>query len=213
VLFRTASEAYGSAVCGVLLSGTLDDGVAGLRVIRANGGLAIVQDPQDAVFEDMPQNALRANAVDIVRPSEEIAADIVEFARRVLNLEVFSEGRAAKDARDSGAPSAFTCPDCGGTLWETDDDGLLQFRCRTGHSYNTNSMLSLQRDSVEQSLWSAVRVLMERADLLSRLGRRARDRGDARTGDRLNRQERSTRDEAAEIQRALDHLLMQQRLS
>jgi two-component system chemotaxis response regulator CheB len=212
VLFRSAAEQYGPAVCGVLLSGTLDDGVAGLRAIRANSGLAIVQDPEEALFGDMPHNALRAKAVDVVRSSEEIASDIVAFAERVVDLNVRSAGREQPDPREAGHPSVFTCPDCGGTLWETDDEGLLRFRCRTGHSYTSNSMLAVQRDSVEQSLWMAIRVLEERADLLGRISRRARERGDARTAERLSRQEQSTRSEQAQIQRALGELLAQQRL-
>jgi two-component system chemotaxis response regulator CheB len=212
VLFRSAAEQYGPAVCGVLLSGTLDDGVAGLRAIRANSGLAIVQDPEEALFGDMPHNALRAKAVDVVRPSDEIAGDIVAFASRVVDLNVKGSGRGLSDPRTEGKPSVFTCPDCGGTLWETDDEGLLRFRCRTGHSYNTNSMLAVQRDSVEQSLWAAIRVLEERADLLHRIAKRAQERGDRRTADRLSRQEQTTRSEQAQIQRALAELLSQQRL-
>jgi two-component system chemotaxis response regulator CheB len=212
VLFRSAAEQYGPAVCGVLLSGTLDDGVAGLRTIRANAGLAIVQDPEEALFGDMPHNALRAKAVDMVHPSDEIASDIIAFAERVVDLNVKAARREQPDPRKAGMPSVFTCPDCGGTLWETDDEGLLRFRCRTGHSYTTNSMLSLQRDSVEQSLWMAIRVLEERADLLRRIARRAQERGDTRTADRLSRQEQNTRSEQAQIQRALGELLSQQRL-
>jgi two-component system chemotaxis response regulator CheB len=209
VLFRSAAEQYGPAVCGVLLSGTLDDGVAGLRAIRDNAGLAIVQDPEEALFGDMPYNALRAKAVDVVHPSDEIAYDIMSFAHRVVDLNVKHEGRGTPDPRVDGVPSVFTCPDCGGTLWETDNEGLLRFRCRTGHSYNSNSMLAVQRDSIEQSLWSAIRVLEERADLLRRIGRRARERGDNRMADRLARQEQQTRHDQAQLQKALGDLLAQ----
>jgi two-component system chemotaxis response regulator CheB len=209
VLFRSAAAQYGPAVCGILLSGTLDDGVAGLREIRANAGLTIVQDPEEALFGDMPYNALRAQAVDVVHPSEEIAADITQFARRVVDLNVKHEGRESSDPRAEGKPSVFTCPDCGGTLWESDDQGFLRFRCRTGHSYNSNSMLAVQRDSIEQSLWSAIRVLEERADLLRNIGRRARDRGDLRMADRLARQEHQTRSDQSQLQKALSDLLSQ----
>ncbi len=209
VLFRTAAEHYGAAVCGVLLSGTLDDGVAGLRAIRENSGLTIVQDPDEALFGDMPYNALRAKAVDLVHPAHEIAVDIVAFAERVIELNVKTEGRSEADPRVEGKPSIFTCPDCGGTLWESDDKGLLRFRCRTGHSYNGNSMLAVQRDSIEQSLWSAVRVLEERADLLRRVAGRARDRGEQRMADRLTRQEHQTRSDQARLQEALSQLLSQ----
>lgn len=209
VLFRSASQAYGPATCGVLLSGALDDGVAGLRLIRENGGLAVVQDPKQAAFGDMPQHALQANAADIVRLAETIADDIKDFASNVFAQEAAAGGMPAKDEREHGTPSVFTCPDCGGTLWEAEGD-ILRFRCRTGHSYNSNSMLSLQRDSIEESLWSAVRVLMERVDLLHRVAQRARHRGDSRSAERLERQEEQTRDEQDRIQHVLDVLLTHQ---
>jgi two-component system, chemotaxis family, protein-glutamate methylesterase/glutaminase len=209
VLFRSAAEHFGPAVCGVLLSGTLDDGVAGLREIRENGGLAIVQDPEEALFGDMPYNALKAKAADVVHPSPEIAPAITAFAHRIVDLNVQHKARTTSDPRVDGTPSVFTCPDCGGTLWETDEEGFLRFRCRTGHSYNSNSMLAVQRDSVEQSLWSAIRVLEERADLLRRIGRRARLRGDQRMADRLLRQEEQTRNDQAQLHKALTDLLSQ----
>jgi two-component system chemotaxis response regulator CheB len=147
--------------------------------------------------------------VDVVHPSGEVASDIIGFAQRIIEINVKHEARGSADPRIEGSPSVFTCPDCGGTLWEVDDEGFLHFRCRTGHSYNSNSMLAVQRDSIEQSLWSAIRVLEERADLLRRIGRRARDRGDHRMADRLGRQEDQTRGDQAQLQKALSDLLSQ----
>jgi two-component system chemotaxis response regulator CheB len=210
VLFRSAAESYGPSVCGVLLSGALDDGVAGMVRIRECGGFTIAQDPAEALFGDMPRNAVQADAVDAVSSAEDIATEIVRYSERVMEQgEVEAVGSRAKDERSDGVPSVYACPDCSGTLWELDERDNLHFRCRTGHSYNANSMVSLQRDSIEQSLWSAIRVLEERADLLHRLAGRARLRGDTRTSDRLDQQAHNALEDSGKIRKALDNLLSQ----
>ncbi|HEU4628992.1 MAG TPA: chemotaxis protein CheB, partial [Gemmatimonadaceae bacterium] len=72
-LFRSAADAYGPAVVGVVLSGTLDDGTLGLGMIKRAGGLAVVQDPDEALFDGMPRNAVERVRVDHVVPLAEIA--------------------------------------------------------------------------------------------------------------------------------------------
>jgi two-component system, chemotaxis family, protein-glutamate methylesterase/glutaminase len=85
-LFRSAARAYGPSVIGVILTGMLNDGSAGLRAVRAAGGRAVVQDPADAVAPDMPWNALRHAGADhrvklvaipqvLARISEELVAE------------------------------------------------------------------------------------------------------------------------------------------
>ena len=76
-----------------------------------------------------------------------------------------------------GEPTPLTCPDCGGVIWEQADGDLARFRCHVGHSFSAESMLELQSDSVETALWTALRVLEERADLLRRLAGRQYGRG------------------------------------
>lgn len=214
VLFRSAAMAHGAATCGVLLSGTLDDGVAGLRAIRAAGGTAIVQDPADAVFGDMPRNAINAKAVDAVVPAQELAMAINDCIHASLH-----GGRPAEvenpspDERQEGKPSVFTCPDCGGTLWELEYPDTLRFRCRTGHAYSAHSMLSLQREDLEQSLWVSVRVLMERIDLLRRLGRRAKERGDRHSAERFERHAQEVHMAERSIARTLENLVAQRQTS
>jgi two-component system chemotaxis response regulator CheB len=63
-LFRSAARAYGPSVIGVILTGMLNDGSAGLRAVRAAGGRAVIQDPADAAAPDMPWNALRHAGAD-----------------------------------------------------------------------------------------------------------------------------------------------------
>ena len=190
-LFRTAARVYGSRVIGVVLSGMLDDGAAGLLAIKKNGGIAVVQDPQDALYPDMPRNALAATPVDYCVVKSEIA----QLLNRLTHHTAYKTGDAPmadqeKIAKESaiaamdnetiedddkpGTPSVYGCPECGGTLWELQDDEWLRFRCRVGHAYNAEGLLSSQNETLEAALWSAFRNLHESAALARRLAERAR---------------------------------------
>jgi two-component system chemotaxis response regulator CheB len=186
VLFRSAAVAFGPSVCGVLLSGTLDDGAAGMVAIREAGGGTFVQDPDDAQFPDMPLNALRTGAVEGAFPARALVAAIMEWMQRPV--PAVSQEPKLRDERVAGVPSVFTCPDCGGTLWELDDEAVLRFRCRTGHAYSGKSMLSAHERHLESALWAAVRALQERRDLLHRMIDRCKKNGDVATLRRLERQ-------------------------
>jgi two-component system chemotaxis response regulator CheB len=186
VLFRSAAIAFGPWACGVLLSGTLDDGAAGMVAIRDAGGGTFVQDPEEAQFPDMPLNALRTGAVEGVFPARELVAAVTEWMRRPD--PVISREPHLRDERVAGVPSVFTCPDCGGTLWELDDEAVLRFRCRTGHAYSGNSMLAAHERHLESALWAAIRALQERRDLLRRMTYRCRKNGDIATLRRLELQ-------------------------
>jgi two-component system chemotaxis response regulator CheB len=192
-LFRTAAAGYGSRVVGVVLSGTLDDGTAGLRAIRARGGRAVVQHPDEALFPGMPQSALAGDHPDWVVPVGEMGALLSELARNGRPQEAGSAsvpdeleaelrwanpdlaGPAPPDP-PFGTPSGFTCPECHGGLWEIDDGAFPRYRCRVGHGFSPESLLATQRIDVETVLWTAYRALEERAALCQRLS----DRADAR---------------------------------
>ena len=73
------------------------------------------------------------------------------------------------DIQKLGTPTAFSCPDCNGTLWEVQDGDLLRYRCRFGHAYSARSMLESESDAVERALWEAVRVLEESASMSRRI--------------------------------------------
>jgi two-component system chemotaxis response regulator CheB len=188
-LFRTAAHHYGPRVVGVVLSGALDDGSAGLQAVKNGGGGAIVQDPCDAEFPDMPANACERTEVDYSVPAHELAARIVELVNgdgasdrlpREVPIETVEEtppGERPPRSDDLGPSSGFTCPDCHGALWEIDDGETVRYRCRVGHAYSEDAMVSAQSDSVERALWAALRSLEERAALIQKLAENARRRG------------------------------------
>jgi two-component system chemotaxis response regulator CheB len=187
-LFRSATLALDGNVAGVILSGGLDDGVAGLADIKAGGGAAIVQDPSDALAPSMPRAALRAVDADHRAPAHEIAAIMSKLARAYapapsireahmsehLDKEVrIAAGRESHmvDVAQMGAPSLFTCPDCHGALIEIKDASPPRFRCHTGHAYTLESLAEAADTRVEENLWSAIRSLEESASLNDELVR------------------------------------------
>jgi two-component system chemotaxis response regulator CheB len=177
-LFRSAARAYGSRVIGVVLSGYLDDGSAGLNSIKRAGGLAVVQDPNDALVPSMPESAMATVSVDYVGTVAEIPALLAKLVQETVEMEkptmAADESRKVEVIDPKGTPSAYTCPECNGTLWEVEDGNLLRFACRVGHTLSIESMLQDQSDSAERALWAALRALEERADLASRMEQRAR---------------------------------------
>lgn len=212
VLFRSAAISYGDLVCGVLLSGTLDDGVAGLKSIQNAGGTTIVQDPADALFADMPRNAIDAGAAEITAATEDLGAAVTQSVYGILeNASGKPAPDAATDERRVGEPSVFTCPDCGGTLWESDEDGNLRFRCRTGHAYNVRSIMSAQHNVLESSLWTALRIIEERIDFFRRMSRRAGERGDRHSAERFLRQVEEHENDHTRIRQALTDVVTQRR--
>lgn len=191
-MFRTAALAYGPRVVGVVLSGTLDDGTAGLAAIQQRGGVTVVQDPDDALYSGMPRSALEAVQVDYCLPLAGIAGLIARLADEPALVpdpppdsdEMETEGRIAafdlqtiEDERLPGRPSGFACPDCGGTLQELHDGALTRYRCRVGHAWSANGLVAEQSQGIEMALWTALRALEERAALCSRVAERMGQRG------------------------------------
>ncbi|PSN15572.1 chemotaxis protein CheB [filamentous cyanobacterium CCT1] len=181
-MFRSAAKAHGPAVIGVVLTGMLDDGTSGLSAIKAEGGLALVQDPAEALFTSMPASAIANVAVDCVLPVADLAkaistltthtADPPPMTSEQPKLEdeiVAEEKTAAEQGERSNAASPLTCPDCGGVLWELRDGNLLRFRCHVGHAYSLDSLIAEQADDLERALWTAVRAIEERAALSRRM--------------------------------------------
>jgi two-component system chemotaxis response regulator CheB len=197
-LFRSAARAFGRRVVGVVLSGTLDDGTDGLRLIKERGGATVVQDPDDAAYGDMPRNAIEYVEPDRVVPMAGMRDTLyglldtpIDAARDSLEVPDPSEQQVdlveAELEREpaDGRPSLLTCPDCGGVLMERDEGGIVRFACQVGHAYSPESLVEEQGSALESALWSAMRTLEERADLLRRMSRRAERSGSEKTQQRL----------------------------
>jgi two-component system, chemotaxis family, protein-glutamate methylesterase/glutaminase len=206
VLFRSAAQTYGPRVVGVVLTGNLDDGTAGLLEVKARGGITVVQDPAEADYPGMPQNALQSVPVDYVAPLAEIGALLARLAREPAAESahpVAGTGELlGESGEDFGKPSGFTCPDCGGGLWEWQEGELTRYRCRTGHAFSPESLAAEQEGALDTALWVALRALEENADLSRRMANRMRDRGLATAVERyLARVDEAERH--AEVLRAL----------
>ncbi len=293
-LFRSAARAYGPRVIGVLLSGMLTDGTGGLLEIKARGGLAVVQAPDDALFADMPRNAIKNVDVDYVASSPQIAARLTELASPYTvavrpispaaldrpaapqqNLSAQTtrdveggepvgrgQGQGAQDANgQSGAaqngialnssarqdnppkgsaqegtlmaddtpyddhanavvnhttfaqlhgerdeqPSIYSCPDCGGVLWQMNEQGFIRFRCHVGHAYSAESLLQQQAEQLEASMWYAVRTLVDKSKLSRQLAQRARDRNHDLTALRFEEQAQAATQHADVIRRLIEN--------
>lgn len=178
-LFRTAARYYRDRVTGVILTGLLDDGSLGLMAVRSRGGEAIVQDPASADFSSMPASALQHAPDAMVLPLAEIPDALVRRTRELRGAASPPRIPAATppDAKDEehrrGRPSAYACPDCGGVLWEIEDEGRVHYRCRVGHAFTVPHLEREQRHAVETALWSALRALEESASLYRRMAERA----------------------------------------
>ncbi|WP_426061720.1 chemotaxis protein CheB [Hymenobacter sp. B1770] len=186
-LFRSAAVTYGPAVVGVVLTGMLHDGTAGLEFIKRCGGIAVVQDPHDAEFPSMPETALRNVAIDYVVPLSTLGALLEEITRGTvpdntantipedLKLEAAIAERVVGNTEDVdkiGHIVPLTCPDCGGNLWELEHGQVLRYRCHTGHTFTANSLLSETQHNLEETLWVALRMMEERRNLLSTMSTR-----------------------------------------
>jgi two-component system chemotaxis response regulator CheB len=175
--FRSAAKSLGPAAVGVILSGYLDDGCAGLFRIKTAGGTTIVQSPDDALVPDMPRNAIERVDPDYVVPVTELAPLMSRLAQTEVQFQALGEDyNMATDSTDenTGSPSTQSCPECHGVLWETEEGGTIRFRCRVGHAFTADTMLEDQGVDVERALWAALRVLEENSELSARLAEKAR---------------------------------------
>jgi two-component system chemotaxis response regulator CheB len=185
-LFRTAAESYNSRVIGIILTGTLDDGTMGLRAVKDARGMTIVQDPEDALYPDMPRNAIQIVDPDYVVPLREIRTLLPRLIQQPVKEKVMKrfrdkgmkpEDRKMKAGRkinhELGPPSMFICPECNGPLWEMRDGKATLFHCMVGHSFGPENLFAAQTEEVERALWTALRALEERVALQQKLADRA----------------------------------------
>lgn len=215
-LFRTAARYYGSRVVGVVLSGLLDDGTAGLAAIKQRGGVAISQDPEEALYSGMPRSAIENVDVDYILKVTDICKTLTRLASepvlesQPVTPQLDMEANIAQFDLDTmqntqrpGTPSGFACPECSGALWELHEGKLIRFRCRTGHAYSINSLLAEQTDALEVALWSALRALEEKAALTERMAIRARTRSQNISAQRFQEQAQDSQQSAALVREML----------
>ena len=175
-LFRSAAQTYGPRVAGIILTGYMDDGTAGLWTVKQLGGTSIVQDPVDALVPFMPLNALTHVKVDYCLPLDEIAPLLVRLTRKAMEeegvyqvpKEVEIEVNIAKEqkALDAGVlqlgePSNYACPECHGVLLQMKDGPLSRFRCHTGHAYSVESLLADITEKMDDAVWNSIRAFEE----------------------------------------------------
>ena len=179
-LFRTAAATHGARVIGVVLSGGLNDGTHGLADIVERGGVALAQDPADALIPSMPLHAIQSVEVRRVLAAIDIPAALVALVGETIAPADAPDAPDAFDAAEAGdslpahsplgPPPSYTCPECGGALWEHAVTGkLLRFRCRVGHAYTAEILAFEQEHNLEIVLWRALRALEENAALCRRL--------------------------------------------
>lgn len=189
-LFRSAAAAYNSHVTGIVLTGLMDDGTAGMWAIKRSGGTCIVQDPNKAEYPDMPLSVLNKMEVDYCVSLSQMGSvlqrimDTKEITKMEIPPDIVAEANIAEKmatgidvVEQVGDPSVYTCPDCGGMLTEINDGKTSRYRCHTGHTYTENDLLLKQSENVEATLWVALRMMEERKNLLGRLEKQTRQRG------------------------------------
>jgi two-component system chemotaxis response regulator CheB len=201
-LFRSASLAYGPRVVGIVLSGNLDDGSAGLADIKRRGGVAIVQDPEDADAPSMPSCAMEATEVDFVLPATEIGIRLTELVSTQAEekLQVISNG--TKNMEPTG--QVYSCPECGGVLEEKQEGEMVRFKCRVGHLYSPESLMADQGLATERALWAAIRSLEEQAEFSERLANSSEQKQRARLARRFSDRAKASRDDASVLRGLLE---------
>ncbi len=187
-LFRSAAMSFGNRVAGVLLTGNLDDGVAGLKDIQGHGGLAIIQDPAEAAYPEMPRSALAALQPDHCLKIEDIEALLKTLSDGEQNMKKGNSQPGTKppqpasnpgqqpiaESPQKGPPIPLVCPECQGPIWEIHQGKLVRYQCLVGHRYTLENLLAAHSEELERALWVALRTLEERVKLQRSLAEKAR---------------------------------------
>jgi two-component system chemotaxis response regulator CheB len=200
----------------VVLSGALSDGTAGLRAIKRCGGLAVVQDPDDALVPGMPTNALRHADVDHVCRMDGMGRLLSQLVRQPagatpeipldirLETAIAAQELATMRADDMlGTPSRFTCPECHGALWEIEDGSLLRYRCHVGHAFGADAVLASQAEEIDRLLGTLLRSHQERAALARRMAEYERRNDRRKLADHLEARARDYDDDVRIVQELL----------
>lgn len=212
-LFRSAAYVYGTRVIGVVLTGSLDDGTSGLWTIKRLGGLAVCQDPEEAPFPEMPKSVQEYVETDYTTSMAEMGplltrlvsepadakykASTEDLERVKLEVQIATKDNAFEQGiMEMGDLAPFTCPSCHGALVRLKEGTRVRYRCHTGHSYSANSLLAGVSESVEETLWQAMRGLEEITMLLQHMGEHIMDAGDHAVADRFMKKANETAERA-----------------
>ena len=188
-LFRSAAANYNARVIGMILTGLLDDGTAGMSTIKRAGGITIVQNPDEADYPDMPLSVLENIDVDHVESLSKMGLLLREIINNTDPVEVSVPFDIRKETEIDRRISTrvedmqgfektdLNCPDCGGGLYITQKDHPTHYRCHVGHSYTDLELLNRMAEVMEGTFWTALRMMEERRALLLKLARRDQERG------------------------------------
>jgi two-component system chemotaxis response regulator CheB len=189
-LFRSAAVEFGSHVIGIILTGMLEDGASGMLAIKKSGGTCIIQEPNEAQYPDMPRAVLSNLKPDYAIPISQMGRAILETIKRgkkkqpKIPLEIIKEAEIAErvhlgidGVEDLGERSPFSCPDCGGAIWEIKNNDESRYRCHVGHAYTEQGLLSNMGTSAEAALWTALRIIEERRNLLKKIADKEKQNG------------------------------------
>lgn len=173
----------------------LDDGTSGMWTVKRLGGLAIIQDPEEATCPSMPSNVLEFVEVDFVLPVKEIGRKLQTLVTESVNadfnlpddeiqrLQAEIEIAAQDDSFQKGMvqlgePNSLTCPECAGSLSTIRDGQITRYRCHTGHAFSHQTLLATATRMIENNLWKAVKSFEEVVMLLDESARQAALKGD-----------------------------------
>ena len=188
-LFRSAAAMYNSRVIGMILTGMLDDGTAGMSTIKRSGGTTVVQDPQEADHPDMPLSVLGEVEVDFTQSLSKMGELLTYLIAREAPPEVKVPEDILIETRIDRRVSTriddvanfekidINCPDCGGGLWVTQKEHPAHYRCHVGHSYTDRELLIRVSEVMENTFWTSLRMMEERRSLLLKLHQKDKDRG------------------------------------
>ena len=223
-LFRSAAFEQGARVIGVVLTGDLDDGTAGLQAIKRCGGLVIVQDPRTALAHSMPASAVAYVDVDFVLPLEAIAAKLHELIRQPAPAPAPAPDASARaklkheqapltgtvntmeDLQAIATPSPLVCPECGGGLWEVKESRPARFRCHTGHGFSLRTLEYSMNLATEDAVWAAARALQERAVVTQRIASEDRRVGHLDAAEDADARAKEDEERAALLRQVIDGL-------
>jgi two-component system chemotaxis response regulator CheB len=216
-LFRSVAMSFGPRAIGVVLTGLLNDGAAGLADIKRCGGITVVQNPSDALADSMPLGALSASEVDYRAPLSDMAALLVSLAGQAAGpavpvpddirseVEIALGRRADTEVLEKiGRPVALSCPACGGVLSQMKHTPPLRFRCQVGHAYTAEALATQKEATVDEAIRVALRIMEERALLTDKMAAEARLVGRAAAAHSYEARSAESRGYAGILRRAIE---------